>query len=55
MRRLWVHESSRVIMDRLLELADKEIFLDILRDISTNIFDTSFDELIGFLNLMEAK
>ena len=50
LKRLWIHESSRVIMDRLLELEDKELFMKILSEITVDVFDNTLDDLIGFLN-----
>ena len=50
LKRLWIHESSRVIMDRLLELEDKELFMKILSEITVDVFDNTLDDLIDFLN-----
>ena len=50
LKRLWVHESSRVIMDRLLEENDKVLFMSGLREVVDKNFGNSLDELIGFLD-----
>eukprot|EP00946_MAST-07B_sp_MAST-7B-sp1_P003364 g3364.t1 len=50
MVRLWLHESSRVIMDRLQEEADKSWFLDNIGKISEEKFEMTLDDLIGQLN-----
>ena len=50
MVRLWLHESSRVIMDRLQEEADKDWFLDNIGKIAERKFEKSLDDLIGQLN-----
>ena len=50
MVRLWLHESSRVIMDRLQDEADKDWFLSNIGTISEEKFGLGLDELIGPLH-----
>eukprot|EP00945_MAST-04E_sp_MAST-4E-sp1_P005163 g5163.t1 len=50
MMRLWTHESSRVIMDRLMEESDKELFMNSLGSVVEENFQTDLDTLIGFLD-----
>ncbi len=50
MVRLWLHESSRVIMDRLQEEADKAWFLDNVGKVAEEQFGMGLDELIGQLS-----
>ena len=50
MARLWVHESSRVIMDRLQDESDKDWFLGNVGEIAAEKFGLNLDELIGQLH-----
>jgi dynein heavy chain len=50
MIRLWLHESSRVIMDRLQDEEDKDWFLENIGKIAEEEFGLGLDDLIGQLH-----
>ena len=50
LKRLWVHESSRVIIDRLVEQKDQEWFLSLLDNTLKLDLSSDLDSLIGHLD-----
>lgn len=43
--RLWVHEVYRVFYDRLIDNADKEMFFEIVKEKTSNVFKINLDKV----------